>query len=74
MKKAWSLTRGVIAMDGPTPLGKYLGCGHRDRSRSTGYDQGFMWSHRIALITALRHELKCVWGGGSPMVRSRRRL
>lgn len=28
MKKAWSLIRDVIAMDDPTILGKYLGCGH----------------------------------------------
>lgn len=28
MKKAWSLTRGVIALDDPKNLGTHLGCGH----------------------------------------------
>lgn len=30
MKKAWSLIRGIIAMDEAPPLGQYLGCGHEN--------------------------------------------
>lgn len=30
MKKAWSITRGVLSMDEPANLGKYLGCGHEE--------------------------------------------